>query len=265
MTSSLIKVGMVTTAILLGSGVTHNAQAETNQPDQYEVKVYADSHKIVRDNRHIKHSVLEDLGSEDKDEDFQVQYLDDANRTNYQNNVSYRIRKSEDDSKHKLQYKKRFAISNHDVSSSIQQAKADGYNGDGYEVEYGEGKETLSVTKEAKEKLGSGSLAMPNAQDSLKILKTHAEQPYSDALDKIKQPHLIGPVHFERHKGNIDGNEVKIENWDIKDQNVVEISSKVTNEAEAKKVQSAIIKRLDQLGIHEKKDQLKTNLIFENY
>ena len=106
MTSSLIKVGMVTTAILLGSGVTHNVQAETNQPDQYEVKVYADSHKIVKDNRHIKHSVLEDLGSEDKDEDFQVQYLDDANRTNYQNNVTYRIRKSEDDSKHKLQYKK---------------------------------------------------------------------------------------------------------------------------------------------------------------
>ena len=46
---------------------------------------------------------------------------------------------------------------------------------------------------------------------------------------------------------------MKIENWDIKDQNVVEISSKVTNEAEAKKVQSAIIKRLDQLEIHEKK------------
>ena len=97
---------------------------------------------------------------------------------------------------------------------------------------------------------------MPNAQDSLKVLKTHAEQPYSDVLDKIKQPHLIGPVHFERHKGHIDGNEVKIENWDIKDQNVVEISSKVTNEV-SEKVQSAIIKRLDQLEIHEKKDQLK--------
>ena len=35
---------------------------------------------------------------------------------------------------------KRYAISNHDVSSAIQQAKADGYNGDEYEVEYGEGK-----------------------------------------------------------------------------------------------------------------------------
>ena len=95
MKHSLIKVGMITTSILLSCGITKN-QATTNQPDQYEVKVYADSHK-VKDNRHIKHSVLEALGSSDKDEDFNVQYLDDSNRTNYQNNVTYRLRKSEDD------------------------------------------------------------------------------------------------------------------------------------------------------------------------
>ena len=80
----------------------------------------------------------------------------------------------------------------------------------------------------------------------------------------MNQPSLIGPVHFERHKGNIDG-KVKIENWDIKNQNIVEISAKVNNEEDAKRVQSAIVKKLDQLGIHEKKDQLKTNLIFDNY
>lgn len=106
---------------------------------------------------------------------------------------------------------------------------------------------------------------MPNAQDSLKILKAHAEKPYSETLNKMNQPSLIGPVHFERHKGNIDGNKVKIENWDIKNQNIVEISAKVNNEEDAKRVQSAIVKKLDQLGIHEKKDQLKTNLIFDNY
>ena len=105
MKHSLIKVGMITTSILLSCGITKNVQAATNQPDQYEVKVYADSHKVVKDNRHIKHSVLEALGSSDKDEDFNVQYLDDSNRTNYQNNVTYRLRKSEDDNYHKLQYK----------------------------------------------------------------------------------------------------------------------------------------------------------------
>ena len=51
---------------------------------------------------------------------------------------------------------------------------------------------------------------MPNAQDSLKILKAHAEKPYSETLNKMNQPSLIGPVHFERHKGNIDGNKVKL-------------------------------------------------------
>ena len=59
--------------------------------------------------------MLEALGSSDKDEDFNVQYLDDSNRTNYQNNVTYRLRKSEDDNDHELQYKKRYPISNHDV------------------------------------------------------------------------------------------------------------------------------------------------------
>ncbi|MEJ7314546.1 hypothetical protein WL358_12370, partial [Staphylococcus epidermidis] len=93
-------------------------------------------------------------------------YLDDSNRTNYQNNVTYRLRKSEDDNYHKLQYKKRYPISNHDVSSAIQQAKSEGYNGDKYEVEFGENKETLSVTKEAKENLNLEKNAMPNAQDS---------------------------------------------------------------------------------------------------
>ncbi|BBD88874.1 MULTISPECIES: hypothetical protein [Staphylococcus] len=265
MKHSLIKVGMITTSILLSCGITKNVQAATNQPDQYEVKVYADSHKVVKDNRHIKHSVLEALGSSDKDEDFNVQYLDDSNRTNYQNNVTYRLRKSEDDNDHELQYKKRYPISNHDVSRAIQQAKSEGYNGDEYEVEFGENKETLSVTNEAKENLNLEKNAMPNAQDSLKILKAHAEKPYSETLNKMNQPSLIGPVHFERHKGNIDGNKVKIENWDIKNQNIVEISAKVNNEEDAKRVQSAIVKKLDQLGIHEKKDQLKTNLIFDNY
>ena len=105
------------------------------------MKVYADSHKVVKDNRHIKHSVLEALGSSDKDEDFNVQYLDDSNRTNYQNNVTYRLRKSEDDNDHELQYKNaiRFLIM---MSRAIQQAKSEGYNGDEYEVEFGENKET---------------------------------------------------------------------------------------------------------------------------
>ena len=45
---------------------------------------------------------------------------------------------------------KRYPIVNNQVDQAIKQAKADGYNGDEFEVEYGENSQTLSVTKEAK-------------------------------------------------------------------------------------------------------------------
>ena len=48
MKHSLIKVGMITTSILLSCGITKMFKQRTNQPDQYEVKVYADSHKAVK-------------------------------------------------------------------------------------------------------------------------------------------------------------------------------------------------------------------------
>ena len=69
------------------------------------MKVYVDSDKVVKDNRHIKHDVLEALGSEDKDEDFNVAFLDNKERSNYKDKVTYRLRKSEKDKKYALQYK----------------------------------------------------------------------------------------------------------------------------------------------------------------
>ncbi|MGN5883516.1 MULTISPECIES: hypothetical protein [Staphylococcus] len=241
--------------MLLPSGQSHA------QVDQYEVKVYAKADKIVKDNRHIQHDILEQLGSEDKDEDFSVQYIDDAKRTNYGQNITYRVRKSEEDTETKLQYKKRYPIMNGDVESAVSKAKQDGFQTDEYEVEYGEGKQTLSASNEAKVSLGS---QLPDVSKSLEVLQANAKSPFKSLL-QFSNPSLIGPVHFERHKGNIGGNEVKIENWDIGSNNVVEISSKVSSESEAKSVQQSIIHKLDTMGIHETNDQLKTDMIFLNY
>ena len=90
-----LKVGIATTVLLMCSGITHHYTYAA--ADQYEVKVYVDSDKVVKDNRHIKHDVLEALGSEDKDEDFNVAFLDNKERSNYKDKVTYRLRKSEKD------------------------------------------------------------------------------------------------------------------------------------------------------------------------
>lgn len=258
-----LKVGIATTVLLMCSGITHHYTYAA--ADQYEVKVYVDSDKVVKDNRHIKHDVLEALGSEDKDEDFNVAFLDNKERSNYKDKVTYRLQKSEKDKKYALQYKKRYPIVNNQVDQAIKQAKADGYNGDEFEVEYGENSQTLSVTKEAKADTDLKGLEMPNAAQSLTLFKSFATSPYKNKLAAITQPTLIGPVHFERHKGTINNHDIKIENWDVKNQNIVEISTKVKTEAEAKKAQKDIVNKLNDLGIHEQRDQLKTNLIFDNY
>ncbi|MEL0537429.1 hypothetical protein [Staphylococcus debuckii] len=230
--------------------------------NSYEVKVYADADKIVKDSRHIDHDILNQLGSEDKDEDFNVQYIDDGNRSNYNNKETFRVRKSEDEDSTELQYKKRYPITNGDADAAVAQAKKDGFNTDDYEVEYGEKGQTLSASNESSVNSGSD---LPDASQSLDALKGSAKAPFDASLNKIGSPQKIGPVHFERHKGEIDGNKVKIENWDIGNQNVVEVSAKVSNASEAKSVQQAIVKKLDQMGIHETKDQLKTDMIFNNY
>ncbi|MBG3870726.1 hypothetical protein I5R57_12250, partial [Staphylococcus haemolyticus] len=145
------------------------------------------------------------------------------------------------DKKYALQYKKRYPIVNNQVDQAIKQAKADGYNGDEFEVEYGENSQTLSVTKEAKADTDLKGLEMPNAAQSLTLFKSFATSPYKNKLAAITQPTLIGPVHFERHKGTINNHDIKIENWDVKNQNIVEISTKVKTEAEAKKAQKDIV------------------------
>ena len=45
----------------------------------------------------------------------------------------------------------------------------------------------------------------------------------------------------------------------------MEVSAKVNTEADAKTVQQAVVNKLDELGIHEKEDKLKTNMIFDKY
>lgn len=262
MNSIIIKTGSLLLASTLLIPFTHKVDAAANQ---YEVKVYVDSEKVIKDNRHIDHSILESLGSEDKDKDFNVQYIDDSKRSNFSNQVTYRIRKSEENKKHELQYKKRYPIDSGNVDSAIEKAKKDGFTGDTYEVEYGENKQTLSVTKEADKNLGINKLALPNAKESLDLLKDQASTPFDRLLKPIDKATIIGPVHFERHKGNIDGHKIKIENWDIGEQNVVEVSAKVNTEADAKTVQQAVVNKLDELGIHEKEDKLKTNMIFDKY
>lgn len=249
------------TCLLLSSNSSYAATVK-----KYEVKVFADSGKVINKDRHIKNSILDLLGSSDKDEDFKVMFLDNNDEILNSQNFSVRIRKSENDKNTELQYKKRYEIINEDIQGAIKRAVDEGFSDADFEVEYGVNKKTLSVTKETSFISNiSGDTSLPKLKATYEYAKKFLPLEFSNSFSYIKVPKAIGPVKFERHEGLIDDYKIKIENWEINDKNIVEISTKVTSLDEAKSVQDSIIEKLKALEIYEPTEQLKTKMIFESY
>ncbi|TDM10463.1 hypothetical protein [Macrococcus lamae] len=229
---------------------------------RYEVKVYADSTKVLDNKGHIDQDILAAFGAKKKDEDFLVQFIDHQERQNYHNKVTIRIRKSEDDEFLEIQYKKRYPVMDNDIQRAIEQAEADGINGE-LEIEYGINKQTLSVTHVNEVPVDDHIL--PALDESHTHLSTDTPASFLPYLTNMDTPTLIGPVAFERHKGKIDGNKIKLEKWDIDDQKIVELSAKVTTQELAFTLQQKIIEQLKALNAYEARKQLKTEIIFSQH
>ncbi|TDL94199.1 hypothetical protein ERX27_09700 [Macrococcus brunensis] len=226
---------------------------------KYEVKVYVDSTKVLDKKGHLTHTFLDAFGAKSKDEDFLVQFVDHDTRRNYDNRVTIRVRKSEYDEFLEIQYKKRYPVLNGDIEAAVRQAELDGMTGD-YEVEYGISKQTLSVTHVIEVPVDDHVL--PARHDHITDQAPEVFAPY---LSELEETSLVGPVAFERHTGKLEDYKIKLEKWDIGKSHVVELSSKVKTSEEAAYLQQALITHLTELGSYEPKDQLKTEMIFENH
>ncbi|TDM02134.1 hypothetical protein [Macrococcus carouselicus] len=229
---------------------------------KYEVKVYADSNKVLNKKGHIKSKFLKTFAAENKDEDFLVQFVDHDTRSNYDNKVTMRVRKSEYDEFLEIQYKKRYKVEDGHIEKALHQAEQDGVAGD-YEVEYGINNQTLSVTHVIEVPVDEHIL--PALDDSHLHITNAAPDVFKPYLSGLEETTLIGPVEFERHAGKLDGYKIKLEKWDIGEHHIVELSSKVTTSEEAAQVQQALITHLTDLKVYEPKDQLKTEMIFESH
>lgn len=227
---------------------------------QYEVKVYA-SQDALSKKGNVKSSILKAFNAPDKDEDFLVQFID-HDKKHYREKMTYRIRKSENDDTYELQFKKRYPITT-SIEAAVAAAAADGFKDADYEIEYSINKQTLSVTYAAE--ADADEHLLPDLKTSHEHLKENVHAAFKKHLDMITTPEIVGPITFERHKGKLGGYKIKIEKWDIKDAHIVELSSKVPTEKEAQNVQELLIEKLKALNVYEEKDQLKTDLIFEQY
>ncbi|KAA1039472.1 hypothetical protein ERX35_005175 [Macrococcus equipercicus] len=226
----------------------------------YEVKVYANRQALSKKGK-IASFVLEAFNAKKKDEDFLVQFID-HDKTHYMENMTYRIRKSEDEDIYQLQFKKRYPVTA-SVDEAVSQAEQDGFKDGSFEIEYGAGRQTLSVYYEAE--VSAKDHVLPDLATSHLHLKEQVHDAFKTYLNTITAPSIIGPIEFERHIGRLDDYKIKLEKWDIKDKHIIELSAKVLTEQEARKLQQLLIEKLQSLHVYEPEDQLKTTMIFNHY
>lgn len=227
---------------------------------KYEVKVFAVAQEVLNKKGHIKSSLLKAFDAKKSDEDFLVQFIDHDSKRNYHNKVTMRIRKSEDDEFMEIQYKKRYPVLAA-IDDAIRQAEEEGINGE-LEVEYGVNKKTLSVTHVVEVPVDAHLL--PALDQSHHHVTSAAPEVFEPFLTELDESTLVGPYEFERHSGKLNGYKIKLERWLIAETPIVEISSKVATEKEARELQQQLIDYLNELKVYEATDQLKTELIFEN-
>jgi len=217
-----------------------------------------------------------------------IQFLDSPTQSIYKAGWSPRIRRTEGKPL-ELTYKKRYPITAEDIDAALAAANADGFDASDtkYEaqVEWGYTKMTLSISRNKKLKdtagAGAGSLALPDAGKSRKILIEEAPGKFKDArgqdgwgVTALKEARIYGPILAERYSGVSPGEggvKVDVEVWPImiKDEGrleyVTELSFKAESKGEGGPVRDGLIELLTGKGWLCPADSLKTQLIMENY
>lgn len=89
-------------------------------------------------------------------------------------------------------------------------------------------------------------------------------------LTALEAAQMAGPVCFRRYTGTFDGQEIRIEVWEIPDPETGEIRlitelSLKTTEDEAAGLREALTGRLAQQGLLLTEDTLKTRMILDAY
>ncbi|SEF72939.1 hypothetical protein [Paenibacillus sp. UNC499MF] len=280
-----------TTALVLTVGTTlltgtviqsAPAQAASNLVPDYEVKILLKPEAVLGSDNKLKSSVLNTFAMPSSVTKMNVAFLDTNAKDIYTNGWSTRIRKSEDESKFELTYKKRYPITNNDINAALTKANQDGFDsGDtNYEaqVEWGYQNKTLSISRSKKaSKSGYSGMDLPSISDARSLLIGNAPGKFDDWIGDgwgtslLGSSRYYGPVLAKRSIGTWDGLKLYIEVWPIRNsagtgtEYIVEASFKTTSESTAAAKHDELIALLQSKGWFLAQDSLKTQLIMDRY
>lgn len=255
----------------------------------YEVKLLMDASKVLDSDNKLKDSVRKAFDIDGETIKMSIQFLDTPEEVFNNGGWNLRIRKSEDKKKKLgLTYKRRIPIrlENHDpkvnINTAVTQAQQEGFDAPLYEsqVEVGFTKQTLSVGHDETVKTDDGSMDLPGAKESRKMLTENAPAIFNSwflsaktgAGGPLDSAIVYGPIKAKRYVGKWNGDKLYIEVWPIRTSKedgtmiqVVEASFKVDETTDAMDRKAELQKVLEGKGWFEAKDSLKTALIMANY
>ncbi|MCM3630588.1 fibronectin type III domain-containing protein [Paenibacillus glycanilyticus] len=282
----MVKTAWVGTmaAALLATPFLHSqpAFAAVGTPN-YEVKLNLDPALVLDSSHNLVSAVRSEFDTGSSYKSYKVQYMDTASQSMQGRGWSERIRKRDDESKHEIQYKKRYDVANGDINAALNQAAGEGLDsssGFDFQVDWGYSKQTLSIDYEKEVSISGSSgsgLKMPNEATSRTVSVANEPSKFANwtssgwGTAQLNNAVVYGPVDFKRYEGTFDDLDLDIEVWTVINEAKtgyeywVEASFKTDSYSEASSTRTALINELNGKGWLIPQDLLRTSQIIQRY
>ena len=269
-------------AILMVIAISHTVYAADNMIPTYEVKFLLNSEQVLSKEHLLKKEYRNYFNTDSEYHTMSILYLDtemqDFNNQGWIN----RIRAKEGKSSFELTYKKRYPIQDGNIENALTLANREGFDATDMnysaEIDWGYSKMTLSLScQKEKSNKGYDDLELPKKNAAIEMIKDKMPGKEENWLyenwgkEVSKDAKKAGPVHCYRYNGKCDGIDVDIEIMPIENQTndnityVTELSFKENDYESASEGRDIIMNELDELGILEHRDSLKTQMILDAY
>jgi hypothetical protein len=271
-----------------------NIMVSSLVPD-FEVKVLLKPSEVLDPDNKLKPDVLSAFGITSSAKKMNVQFLDTRQQDLSAKGWNLRIRKTENDPKFELTYKKRYEIGDGlstttapaegHIDAALQKASQDGFDSTtrfNVQVDVGHQKQTLSISRDKDVPTEPAGTDLPPLEASRKFLIDEAPKTFKNwsaddwGTDHLADSIVYGPVLAERSKVIWEGFKLFIEVWPIRKSKteaslepIVEASFKTPDLQKALEGRAKLVKVLQDTTTSRDwflaEDSLKTKLIMERY
>ncbi|MCL9659139.1 hypothetical protein L2089_00450 [Paenibacillus hunanensis] len=255
-------------------------EAAANLTPTYEVKFVLDQ-DVLNANGAPGSALSSTFALPSKPQKIAVEYFDTNSQNLNGEGWNVRLRKKEDKSKYEITYKKRYSVVNGDIDAALTRANQEGFDASDTnyeaEVDWGYGKQTLSLSNDKDVKTSDTGASLPSASKALEMVidkipgKLENWKSTKWGKDQLKNSRVYGPVMASKYEGSWNGLDIDVEVWPIRNASgtgtepVIEISFKADSYSDAASNRQQLMQALQAQGWLVPQDSLKTQLVLDRY